>query len=44
MASLYKKKRGFYHIDYWVGSKRKSLNTQLKVTVRNLQKAEKHQS
>ncbi len=39
MASLYKK-RGFYHIDYWVGSKRKSLNTQLKVTVRNLQKAE----
>ena len=39
MASLYKK-RGNYFVDYWVGCKRKSLNTQLKDTARNFQKAQ----
>ncbi|MBS1495068.1 MAG: tyrosine-type recombinase/integrase [Bacteroidetes bacterium] len=40
MASLYKK-RGFYFIDFWVGNKRKTINTQLKITSRNLKKVEK---
>jgi len=40
MATYYPK-RGFYFIDYWVGNKRKTINTQLKATVRNLPKVEK---
>lgn len=34
MASLYKK-RGFYYIDFWMGKKRKTINTDLKITTRN---------
>ena len=39
MASLYKK-RGFYYVDFWIGEKRKSINTQITAISRNLQSAE----
>jgi integrase/recombinase XerD len=40
MATYYPK-RGFYFVDYWVGNKRKTINTQLKATVRNIPLVEK---
>ncbi|HEY5536684.1 MAG TPA: site-specific integrase [Ignavibacteria bacterium] len=39
MASLYQK-RGFYFIDFWIGNKRKTINTQFKATARNFQLAD----
>lgn len=38
MASLYKK-RGFYFIDFWVGIRRKTINTQIIATTRNFKQA-----
>lgn len=43
MASLYKK-RGYYFVDFWVGNKRKSLNTQLKAITRNTKAVENMKS